>query len=88
MRAGAWECWSSLIPDNARQCWSHSRDYGVLVSNPFPKQPKERPRAYNTTTVKKGERFRLRYAVLIHEVDAADFDPAAMASRVAVMMDK
>lgn len=56
--------------------------YGALVSNPFPKQPKERREPYVTTTVKKGERFRLRYTVLIHEVDSANFDPAALAEAV------
>jgi putative membrane-bound dehydrogenase-like protein len=54
-------------PGNARGCWSHSRDYGALVANPFPKQPKERREPYVTTPVKKGERFRLRYTILIHE---------------------
>jgi len=56
-------------PDNPRQCWSHSRDYGVLVANPFPKQPKERREPYIKTWVKKGETFRMRYAVLIHDSD-------------------
>ena len=69
-------------PDNPRTSWSHSRDYGALVSNPFPKQPKERREPYVTTTVKKGERFRLRYSVLIHEVDASDFDPGALVGRL------
>ena len=69
-------------PDNPRPSWSHSRDYGVLVSNPFPKQPKERREPYVTTTVKQGERLRLRYTVLIHEVDASEFDPAALATRL------
>lgn len=67
---------------NASSCWSHSRDYGALVSNPFPKQPKERREPYVTTKVKKGERLRLRYTVLIHEVDAASFDPATLAEQL------
>lgn len=54
-------------PENPRHCWSHSRDYGVVVSNPFQKQPKERREPYVTTTVKKGERYRLRYSILIFE---------------------
>jgi len=62
-------------PDNPSPCWSHSRDYGVVVSNPFPKQPKERRQPYVTTPVKKGDEFRLRYGVLIYEsgapIDAA-----------------
>ncbi|MCG8599460.1 MAG: PmoA family protein [Verrucomicrobiales bacterium] len=69
-------------PDNPRTCWSHSRDYGALVSNPFPKQPKERRDPYVTTPVKKGERFRLRYSVLIHEVPAQEFDPAGLAAKL------
>ncbi|MCB1232064.1 MAG: PmoA family protein, partial [Verrucomicrobiae bacterium] len=69
-------------PDNRRACWSHSRDYGALVANPFPRQPKERREPYVTTMVKKGERFRLRYRVLVHEGDAAVFDPGALASRL------
>ena len=69
-------------PDNARASWSHSRDYGVLVSNPFPKQPKERREPYVTTTVKKGERYRLRYTVLIHEVPAEGFDAKQLAGRL------
>lgn len=59
-------------PGNPRACWSHSRDYGALVSNPFPKQPRERREPYVTTPVKMGERFRLRYTVLIHETDGRD----------------
>lgn len=54
-------------PENPRACWAHSRDYGVVVVNPFPKQPRERRRPYVTTPVKKREEFRLRYSVLIHE---------------------
>ncbi len=53
--------------DNPRDCWAHSRDYGVVVINPFPKQPRERRQPYVTTPVKKGAEFRLRYRVLIHE---------------------
>lgn len=69
-------------PDNPRACWSHSRDYGALVSNPFPKQPKERREPYVTTKVKKGERYRLRYTVLIQEVPVESFDPAALVARI------
>lgn len=69
-------------PDNPSQSWSHSRDYGVLVANPFPKQPKERREPYVTTTVKKGKRFRLRYSILIHESDALTFAPAELAKRM------
>ena len=74
-------------PENPRPSWSHSRDYGVLVSNPLPKQPKERREPYVTTTVKKGERFRLRYTVLIHEVNAEGFDAAALAEQIRKAMN-
>lgn len=69
-------------PENPGSCWSHSRDYGALVANPFPRQPKERREPYVTTPVKKGERFRLRYAVLIHESEEGEFDPAAAAGNL------
>jgi putative heme-binding domain-containing protein len=69
-------------PDNPRQCWSHSRDYGALVSNPFPKQPRERRQPFITTPVKQGKRFRLRYSVLIHEVKSEKFDAAGLARRL------
>ena len=64
-----------IVPaaDNPRPCWSHSRDYGVLVANPFPKQPKERREPYVKTWIKKGQPFRIRYAVLIHDtINAVD----------------
>ena len=54
-------------PGNPRDCWAHSRDYGVVVISPFPKQPRERRQPYIRTPVKKGQEFRLRYTVLIHE---------------------
>jgi len=66
-----------VIPhtENPRGCWSHSRDYGVLASNPFPKQPKERREPYITTKVKKGEKFKLAYTIVLHESDGEGFDP-------------
>ena len=61
-----------VVPDpgNPRPSWLHARDYGVVVTNPFPKQPKERREPYVKTMIKKGETFRLAYAVLIHESSA------------------
>ncbi len=58
-----------VVPDpkNTRPSWLHARDYGVVVTNPFPKQPRERREPYVKTWVKKGERFSLRYVVLIHD---------------------
>ena len=54
-------------PKNPRPSWLHARDYGVVVTNPFPKQPRERREPFVKTWVKQGETFRLAYAVLIHE---------------------
>jgi len=68
-------------PDNPRPSWSHSRDYGVVVSNPFLKQPKERRQPYVTTPVKKGEMFRLRYGVLVYETGAGS-DVSAIAEEL------
>ena len=66
-------------PDNPRASWAHSRDYGALVANPFPRQPKERREPYVTTTIPKGKPFRLRYSLLIHEGPAETFDAEALA---------
>ena len=57
-------------PKNTRASWLHARDYAVVVTNPFPKQPRERREPYVKTWVKKGETFRLSYAVLIHDLPA------------------
>ena len=57
-------------PANPRPSWLHARDYGVVVTNPFPKQPKERREPYVKTYIKKGEPFKLSYAILIHDLPA------------------
>jgi putative membrane-bound dehydrogenase-like protein len=57
-------------PSNARRCWTHTRDYGLVAVNPFPKQPKERREPYVKTVVKKGEPYRLSYGLLIHDAPA------------------
>ncbi len=64
---------------NARRCWGHTRDYGVMVANPFPRQPKERREPYVTTKVEKGEVYRLGYSVVVHE---GAVDPKAIAERL------
>jgi hypothetical protein len=58
-----------LVPDpeNPRPSWSHCRDYGVLVANPFPRQPREQKDPVTRTVVKRGERFRLRWSLVIYE---------------------
>ncbi len=59
-----------VIPDseNPRPSWLHARDYGVVVTNPFPRQPRERRKPYVKAWVKKGEPYRLSYIVLIHDL--------------------
>lgn len=54
-------------PGNPRASWSHCRDYGVLVANPFPRQPREQKDPVARTVVKKGERFRLGWSVVVYE---------------------
>lgn len=54
----------TIMPDpaNFQRCWFHSRDYGVLVANPFG----QRAGGPARTMVKKGETLRLRFGVLLH----------------------
>jgi hypothetical protein len=54
-------------PGNFRRCWYHARDYGLLVANPFGQNAMtggERSKV----VVRKGEKFRLRYGVLVYSV--------------------
>ncbi|MDB4670640.1 PmoA family protein [Pirellulaceae bacterium] len=53
---------------NPPSTWLHARDYGLVVTNPFPRQPKERREPFIKTKVKKGIPFRLTYAVLVHDL--------------------
>jgi hypothetical protein len=66
-------------PENPRRCWMHSRDYGVVVVNPFPRQPHERREPYVKTTVAPGQAYRLGYGVAIHDMAADEpFDRQAV----------
>jgi putative membrane-bound dehydrogenase-like protein len=69
-----------LSPASNPDVWSHSRDYGVLVANPFPVD-----RAENRSkrrTVLPGRSFRLRFGVLIHDHPAeSEFDRSAARMR-------
>ncbi|MDE0860750.1 MAG: PmoA family protein [Akkermansiaceae bacterium] len=55
--------------------WAHSRDYGVLVANPFPvDRPGNRDKKI---AVQPGESFRLKFGVQVHEHNAREnYDPA------------
>ena len=62
--------------------WAHSRDYGVLVANPFPVDTKDNQG--KKTAVEPGRPFRLRFGVLVHDGPAKDaFDAKAAAKRYA-----
>jgi hypothetical protein len=60
--------------------WAHSRDYGVLVANPFPvDRPANREKK---VTIAPGQEFRLQFGVQIHEHPAREeYDPAAAYAR-------
>jgi hypothetical protein len=62
-------------PGNFRRSWFHARDYGLLVANPFGRKA-FRQAQESMVTVKPGETFRLRFAVLIH---AGELDVKAAA---------
>jgi hypothetical protein len=57
-------------PQNPRASWAHSRDYGIVVANPFPRPPGERAEPFVKTVVHPRDRFRLRYSILIYETAA------------------
>jgi len=57
----------TLIPHlgNFRKSWFHARDYGLLVANPFGRNAFTKDKK-SAVRVKKGERFKLRYAVFTY----------------------
>ena len=52
-------------PENFRQPWFHSRNYGACVLNPFGRKAMKKG-PVSKLIVKKGESFRFRAAVFIH----------------------
>jgi len=65
-----------LVPSqkNFRPSWFHARDYGALVANPFGRKAFTRGTP-SKVVVKPGEKFRLRFAVVIYSVpETAVFD--------------
>lgn len=63
--------------------WSHSRDYGLLVANPFPVDKKANRE--KRLVVQPGTAFTLRFGVQVHESDAAEsYDPRAAFERHSV----
>ena len=52
-------------PENFRPCWLHARDYGFIAANPFGRNAfGEGPPS--RVVIKNGEKFRLRYGMLMH----------------------
>ncbi|MFA6240209.1 MAG: DUF6807 family protein [Candidatus Hydrogenedentales bacterium] len=72
----ATRCGAVVMPDpqNFRVSWFHSRDYGLIVANPFGKKamtaPKDNAVAPDSTVVRKGEPFRLGFGIYIFGVPA------------------
>lgn len=63
-------------PENFRPSWSHARDYGFLTVNPFGRNAftKQEP---SRIVIKRGEKLRLRFGVVVHESQAeSDYRPA------------
>jgi hypothetical protein len=60
-----------IMPDprNVRRSWWHARDFGFLAGNMFG-HDNTSPAESNPITVKKGEKFRFSYGVLIYSAPA------------------
>ncbi len=68
-----------IHPDSVSSggCWAHSRNYGVLVANPFPRQPQGRREPYVRTTVQQFSLFHLNYRLVLFDIPASqEFSPA------------
>ena len=55
-------------PDNFRRSWFNSRDYGLVVANPFGRKAM-RKGDKSEIAVRKGRRFRIRFGVFVHGSD-------------------
>lgn len=53
-------------PQNFRPSWMHSRDYGLIVANPFGQKAFTKTGDPGSISVKKGEAFTLQFAAFIH----------------------
>ena len=52
-------------PGNFRPSWLHTRDYGVIVGNPFGRDAFGKGEK-SKVVVRPGDTLRLRYGVLLH----------------------
>ena len=69
----------TLMPDpaNFRPSWFHNRDYGLMVANPFGRKAMGQGEP-SRVEVKKGERLRMRFGLLLHSAaPEKDVDLAA-----------
>ena len=67
---------ATIMPDpaNFHASWFHARDYGFLLANPFSKNAFEGGKKMKTV-VKKGEKFKIGFGVLLHAgAKAGDVD--------------
>ena len=53
-------------PQNFRESWFHSRDYGLIVANPFGQKAFTKTGEPSSVAFKKGEPFQLHFAAFIH----------------------
>jgi len=53
-------------PQNFRPSWMHSRDYGLIVANPFGQKAFTKTGDPSSIPVTKGEAFTLQFAAFIH----------------------
>ncbi|MGC3958980.1 MAG: PmoA family protein [Verrucomicrobiota bacterium] len=53
-------------PKNFRPSWFHSRDYGLIVANPFGQKAFAKTSEPSSIPVKKDESFTLHFAAFIH----------------------
>jgi len=74
---GKWVGIQLMLAEGSPKMWSHSRDYGVLVVNPFPVDvPENRD---HTTVVKLGDSLKLRFEIQIHETpNRKMYDPTGV----------
>lgn len=56
-------------PNNFQRSWFHARDYGLLVANPFGQNAFTKGEK-SKVTVKQGDKFHLRFGVLVFGVPA------------------
>ncbi|MCD8535332.1 MAG: PmoA family protein [Verrucomicrobia bacterium] len=60
----------AIQPDfpDGRTCWAHSRDYGVLVANPFPRQSRSQRDPIHPTTIPRFQPFVMAYRLVLFEL--------------------